>query len=316
MIAVVGPTASGKTALAVALAKEAGGEVLCADSMQIYRHMPIATAAASAEEQQGVTHHLLEFLDPDTPFSVAEFVRLARLALEDIFSRGRVPVICGGTGLFVDSLLQNIQFTAEPLNSVLREQLWTRAGQEGPEALHQELMRVDPQAAGQIHPNNIKRVIRALELCETTGMTTAQQEAASRRHPSDLEVLWLGISYKDRQKLYHRINTRVDHMLSAGLADEARQISSYPQGATSRQAIGHKELQPYLKGEITLDEAAAHLKQETRRYAKRQLTWFRRNGSIHWLYPDENPDYTQEAISCAHQFLKGAADDGKKTFGL
>lgn len=281
MICVVGATASGKTALGVALARRLNGEIISADSMQVYRDMPIATAAATAEEQQGIPHHLLGFLKPDEPFSVAEFVRLARTAALDIHARGKVPIVVGGTGLFVDSLVQNLTFADVGADEALRSQL----GEKPTETLYEELRQVDPAAADTIHPNNRKRVIRALELHYGGSGKTAQDEQ-SHQEESPFEALYLQIDYRDRAKLYDRINRRVDIMLADGLEDEARRMLPRS-GMTARQAIGHKELAPYIEGKITLTEAAENLKRETRHYAKRQLTWFRRNPAIHTLYADE-----------------------------
>jgi len=299
LICVVGATASGKTALGVALAKALDGEVISADSMQVYRGMPIATAAATAEEQQGVPHWLLEFLEPEESFSVADFVSLAKEKINDIVSRGKVPVLVGGTGLFIDSLVQNLQFSDVGADEELRASLAGKTNEE----LYEELCAADGEAAAQIHPNNRKRVIRALELCRG-GTSKTQQNADSRNGESPYEALWIQIDYSDRQKLYDRIDRRVDNMLEAGLADEAKVMLGRT-GATSRQAIGHKELAPYLRGEIPLQEAADNLKRETRRYAKRQLTWFRRNEKIHRLCADElgTEAVTAQAIALAKAFL-------------
>lgn len=306
VIAVVGPTASGKTALSVAIAKAVDGEIICADSMQVYREMSIATAAAGSEEQEGVPHHLLSFLDPSVSFSVAEYVKLAKAALDDIISRGKTPVFCGGTGLFLDSLLRNVQFVQEAADSSLRLSLLERAQRNGNEALYEELVQIDPLAAQKIHPNNVKRVVRALEVYYATGLRFSEHGENSRSVPSELMPLFIGINYRQRQLLYERINRRVDLMIQAGLPEEAQRLASRTDAATCMQAIGHKELAPYLRQELPLEQAVANLKQATRRYAKRQLTWFRRNEAIHWFYPDENREYTQQAISLAKDFLKGA----------
>lgn len=306
VIAVVGPTASGKTSLAVAVAKAVNGEVISADSMQVYKGMPIATAAASFEEQGGVPHHLLSFLDPSETFSVADYVKLAGATVDEITGRGHVPVVCGGTGLFVDALFQNLQFVPTEKDEALRERLLQKAALEGNESLHQELRRADPRAAETIHPNNVKRVARALEVYYTTGRRFSELEAFSHSVPSRLEPLFIGINYQNRQALYDRINMRVDRMVEQGLLEEAERLLSRQDAATCRQAIGHKELVPYFRGEITLDQALEGLKRETRRYAKRQLTWFRRRENINWFYPDVQPEYTKEAIHLAQEFLKGA----------
>lgn len=300
IICVVGATASGKTDLAVKLAKAVDGEIISADSMQVYKNMPIATAVASKEEQDGVPHHLVEFLDADQTFSVADFVERAKVMIEEITARGRVPIIAGGTGLFVDSLVKNISFSDVGSNAEIRNELAEKSNEE----LYEKLLKLDPNAAEDIHPNNRKRVIRALELC-MSGTSKTEQNENSMLIDSPYDALYIGIGYKDRQKLYDRINKRVDLMLEAGLENEVRQMLG-KQGLTARQAIGHKELQPYIDGKITLDEATENLKRETRRYAKRQLTWFRRNENINWLYADEmsRDELVKKAVDLAKNHLK------------
>ncbi|WP_290911454.1 tRNA (adenosine(37)-N6)-dimethylallyltransferase MiaA [Eubacterium sp.] len=300
IICVVGATASGKTDLAVKLAKAVDGEIISADSMQVYKNMPIATAVATKEEQDGVVHHLVEFLDADQTFSVADFVERAKVLIDEITVRGRVPIVAGGTGLFVDSLVKNISFSEVGSNAEIRNELAEKSNEE----LYERLLKLDPNAAEDIHPNNRKRVIRALELC-MSGTSKTEQNENSMLIDSPYDALYIGIGYKDRQKLYDRINKRVDLMLEAGLENEARQMLG-KQGLTARQAIGHKELQPYIDGKITLDEATENLKKETRRYAKRQLTWFRRNENINWLYVDEmsRDELVKKAVDLAKNHLK------------
>lgn len=300
IICVVGATASGKTDLAVKLAKAVDGEIISADSMQVYKNMPIATAVATKEEQEGVPHHLVEFLDADQTFSVADYVELAKSKIAEITSRGRVPIVAGGTGLFVDSLVKNISFSEVGSNAEIRNELAEKSNEE----LYERLLKLDANAAEDIHPNNRKRVIRALELC-MSGISKTEQNENSMLVDSPYDALYIGIGYKDRQKLYDRINKRVDLMLEAGLENEARQMLGR-QGLTARQAIGHKELQPYIDGKITLDEATENLKRETRRYAKRQLTWFRRNENINWLYADEmsRDELVEKAVALAKNHLK------------
>lgn len=300
IICVVGATASGKTDLAVKLAKAVDGEIISADSMQVYKNMPIATAVATKEEQDGVPHHLVEFLDADQTFSVADFVERAKVLIDEITARGRVPIIAGGTGLFVDSLVKNISFSKVGSNAEIRNELAEKSNEE----LYEKLLKLDPNAAVDIHPNNRKRVIRALELC-MSGTSKTEQNENSMLIDSPYDALYIGIGYKNRQKLYDRINKRVDLMLEAGLENEARQMLG-KQGLTARQAIGHKELQPYIDGNITLAEAVENLKRETRRYAKRQLTWFRRNENINWLYADEmsRDELVKKAVDLAKNHLK------------
>lgn len=300
IICVVGATASGKTDLAVKLAKAVDGEIISADSMQVYKNMPIATAVATKEEQDGVPHHLVEFLDTDQTFSVADFVERAKVLIDEITARGRVPIVAGGTGLFVDSLVKNISFSQVGSNAEIRNELAEKSNEE----LFEKLVELDPKSSEDIHPNNRKRVIRALELC-MSGTSKTEQNENSMLIDSPYDALYIGIGYQDRQKLYDRINKRVDLMLDAGLENEARQMLG-KQGLTARQAIGHKELQPYIDGNITLDEAVEGLKRETRRYAKRQLTWFRRNENINWLYADEmsRDELVEKAVDIAKNHLK------------
>lgn len=300
IICVVGATASGKTDLSVKLAKAVDGEIISADSMQVYKNMPIATAVATKEEQDGVPHHLVEFLNTDETFSVADFVELAKGKIAEVDSRGKVPIVAGGTGLFVDSLVKNITFSEVGSNEKIRTELAEKSNEE----LFEKLKELDPNAAADIHPNNRKRVIRALELC-MSGTSKTEQNENSMLSDSPYDALYIGIGYKDRQKLYDRINRRVDLMLEAGLENEARQMLG-KQGLTARQAIGHKELQPYINGDISLDEAAENLKRETRRYAKRQLTWFRRNENINWLYADEmsRDELVKKTVDLAQKHLK------------
>ena len=300
IICVVGATASGKTSLGVEIAKALDGEIISADSMQVYKGMSVATAAATEEEKQGVPHHLLEFLDSGEEFSVAQFVKLAKEKIFEIDSRGRVPIIVGGTGLFIDSLVNNISFADVKTDESLRESLSKLSTDE----LYEKLTELDSKAAENIHKNNRKRVIRALELCYS-GTTKTEQNENSRLEESPFEALYIGVGYKDREKLYERINKRVDLMLEAGLVGEAERMLKN-EGKTARQALGHKELKPYIEGKTSLEEAAENLKRETRRYAKRQLTWFRRNENTLWLYADEMgaDELVNKAIGAAKQFLQ------------
>jgi tRNA dimethylallyltransferase len=299
IICVVGATASGKTSLGVELAKNLDGEIISADSMQVYKNMPIATAVATQSEQQGIKHHLIEFLDNDESFCVADFVKLAKEKIFDISQRGKAPIIVGGTGLFIDSLVKNINFADVSADEELRERLNKKTTDE----LYDELLSVDKNSAKDIHKNNRKRVIRALELYYG-GITKTEQNENSMLEESPFDALYIGINYKDRNALYSRINKRVDIMLENGLEQEAREVFKKAQG-TSKQAIGHKELAPYFDGEITLDEAVENLKKETRHYAKRQLTWFRRNKNIHWLYSDEltSDELINQATELAKEHL-------------
>lgn len=283
----VGPTASGKTALSIAIAKAYGGEIVSADSMQIYKGMDIATAKPDLTERDGIPHHLMDFLDPEEPFSVSDYVRLANQAIDGIHSRGRIPVLVGGTGLYVDSLLENIIFTETETDPLLREQLRLRAAEEGGESLLAELAEFDPSYAATLHPNNINRIIRGIEIYRTTGMTMSEHRVRSRQVPSRFSPCLIGLNYTDRKLLYRRIDQRVDLMVERGLLQEAQAVLRQDHLKTAVQAIGYKELKPYFAGELSLAEALDNLKRQTRRYAKRQLTWFRKNSRITWLYPDQ-----------------------------
>ena len=295
LIAIVGPTASGKTALSVALAKELGGEVVSADSMQIYKGMPIAAAVPTAEEREGVPHHLMEFLPLGSEFSVADYVNLAKDAINDIHSRGNQPILVGGTGLYVNSLVHNIAFTEEKKDEELRARLEEKFDFLGGEEMLRELAEFDPESAARLHANNRRRIIRAFEVYLQTGETVTEQNARSKTEPSPYNTLLIGITYRDREKLYDRINRRVDLMLEQGLLEEARgNYGAERKGAG--QAIGHKEFFPFFSGECGLTDAIETLKRETRRYAKRQLTWFGRDERINWIYADECDSVLDEAI--------------------
>lgn len=283
VLAVVGPTASGKTWLGVQLAKLHGGEVISADSMQIYKGMDIASAKPSEEEKEGIPHHLMDFLDMDVPFSAADYVKLAKEKIEEVLSRGKLPVIVGGTGLYVDSLLENVKFSEGGSDEAYREELMAFAREQGAKALHARLAETDPEAAAAIHPNNIIRVVRALEVCHVTGRRFSELKAESRTEESPYNSLILGLNYEDRAVLYRRIDLRVEEMVKNGLIEEARELWERGGMRTSANAIGYKELIPYFTGEMPLEECVAKIQQETRRYAKRQLTWFRKNDRIKWI---------------------------------
>lgn len=285
VVAVVGPTASGKSDLAVEICLRFGGEAVSADSMQIYKGLDISTAKPTEEEKKGVPHHMMDFLDNTETFSVAEYQKLAGECICDISSRGKLPVIVGGTGLYIDTLLNNVQLTEASFDEALREKLLIRVQNEGIEGLLKELEGIDPEYAAKMHPNNVKRIVRALEVWYSSGVTMTQQIENSRAE-SPYEVLFIGLDATDRDFLYDRINRRVSVMLENGLEAEARDYLAQKNTSTSSQAIGCKELRPYFDGEITLQAAADNLRQATRRYAKRQLTWFRRNKNINWFMLD------------------------------
>ena len=285
IICIVGPTASGKTALAVHLAKALGGEVVSCDSMQLYRLLDIGTAKPTEAEMDGVRHHMIDIADPDEPFSVGKFVSMADSAVQDILRRGRPAILAGGTGLYIDSLIAGRDFAPGPATGA-RERLEARMAHEGPEELLRELAAVDPETAARLHPADKKRILRALEVYAETGRTITQHNLDTQLRPARYHPFWIGLDFVSRAELYRRIDLRVDRMLEQGLLDELRALAArgIDPRATAMQAIGYKEFFPALAGEIPVEQAAELCKQHSRNYAKRQLTWFRRNGEIHWLY--------------------------------
>jgi len=303
VVAVGGPTASGKTALSVALARAFDGEIINADSMQIYKNLDVGTAKPSAEERQGIPHYLLDFLSPETPYSVADFTAAADPLIRDITARGRLPLVVGGTGLYITSLLSGMAFAPEKTDPAIRARLQARADTEGGAALYAELQRVDPDYAAQVHPNNLPRVIRALELFEATGRRMSDQRREARPAEAPYHALCLCLTCRDRAVLYSRIDRRVDEMVENGVLDEARQVYDHRDAyRTAAQAIGYKEFFPYFEGTANLTECTERLKQATRNYAKRQLTWFRRQNDAVWLYLDEE-DVTEHACTLVRAFL-------------
>ena len=310
LIAVVGPTASGKTALAIALAKELGGEIVSADSMQIYRGMDIATAKPTPEEMAEVPHHLIGFWPPEKPFSVAQYAILAREKIDDILRRGRVPVLCGGTGLYIKAIVDHIQYEEETgEDAALRERLRRQAQDEGNLAVWRQLQAMDPQTAERIHPNNLGRVIRAIEVMQVSGRSIREQEERSRQAPCPYHVIQIGLRYRNRENLYERIGRRVDAMTEAGLPEEARAVRQQGLTATAAQAIGYKELYDWMDGTLPLEEALENLKRSTRRYAKRQLTWFGADARIRWI----EPDALQAGETVTEQAMKIIENDGEET---
>lgn len=297
LLVVCGPTASGKTALSVALAKRLNGEIISADSMQIYRGLNIGTAKITAEEADGISHHLIDIRDPETPFSVAEYVQLARQKIVEITERGHLPVLAGGTGLYVSSLLSGLRFTQEKSLPGVRERLAAEAEALGADVMWQRLRQVDPDAAAAIHPNNVKRVLRALEIFEQTGSTMTGQAASSHPDTPPFDALVIGLRFADRELLYRRIEERVDRMLCQGLLEEARLVyQNRERYTTAAQAIGYKEFFPYFENTADMESCTEELKRASRRYAKRQLTWFGRMKEICWLQPDGSSDLLQEAF--------------------
>lgn len=293
ILVVVGPTASGKTRLAVELALRCNGEVVSADSMQVYRHMDVGTAKPTPEEMRGVPHHMLDVADPEEDFSVARYVDMAAACVEDILSRGRLPVVAGGTGLYIDSLLSGRSFAAFSADSPLRAQLQARARQESSQQLWLELKRVDPEAAARLHPNDEKRIIRALEVWYQTGKTISQHNRETKTIPPRYDALTIGLAFREREDMWRRIDRRVDEMVSAGLAREVGALldRGVPARCTSMQAIGYKEMAQAVLSGGDVAAAAETVKLRTRQYAKRQLTWFRRNQDTRWILWDRTPDF-------------------------
>ena len=285
ILAVVGPTASGKTAISVELAKRLGGEVVSCDSMQVYRRMDIGTAKPTKEETCGIAHHLIDAVEPDAPFSCAEYVVAAGEAVVDISARGKLPILCGGTGLYLDRFLCG-EMEETHADEDLRASLFAYAEKNGVEALHARLREVDPESAQAIHPNNVKRVVRALEIYEQTGISKSEFDRRSQAVESPYDAVVIGLYYPRREVLYERINRRVDMMLEDGLLEETKKLLEegvFDVNLTAAQAIGYKELLGYLDGRETLTEATENLKTATRRYAKRQLTWFSAKPYVEWV---------------------------------
>lgn len=293
LIVICGPTASGKTALSIAVSKALGCEVVSADSMQVYKGMQIATAKPTETEMDGVKHHLIDFLEPGESFSVADYVRLAHKAIKEISDRGAIPLVCGGTGLYINSLIDNVRFDDTCSSTDIRDELLALANEKGNAYLLEVLREFDPETADKLHENNLNRIIRAIEVYKVTGITMTETVKNSKLIDSPYDVCMIGINYSDRQHLYDRVNLRVDIMLEEGLLEETERVLSNDSLKTSYQAIGYKELSPYFKGEASLEECIEKLKLETRHYAKRQLTWFRRDERINWIYPDECTNFNE-----------------------
>ncbi len=299
LIAIVGPTASGKTRLSVELAKELGGEIISFDSMQIYRGMDIGTAKPTMEERQGIVHHMLDIADPREDYSVSRFVEEADKLLQELLSQEKNVILVGGTGLYIDSLMKGLEFAPLPESGV-RQELTRIAQEQGIDVLMDKLRAVDPESAERIHPSNQKRVIRALEIYLESGKTMTQHNLETQERPPKYEPLWIGLDHVNREALYARINRRVDLMVEQGLLEELQGLlaQGIPENATSMQAIGYKELLGYIRGECSLEQAKELLKQSSRRYAKRQRTWFRRNPKIHWFLLEDEPNFEALFRSC------------------
>lgn len=302
LIVVCGPTASGKTGLGVILAEKYNGEIVSADSMQIYKGMDIATAKPTAWEMRGIKHHLIDYIPTDKDYSVADYVEQAHKAILEIYNGGKIPIMVGGTGLYVNSVLNNIDFGKENFDKALREELNNRIEKEGAETLLRELSEFDPKSAKRIGTSNNRRLIRAIEIYKTTGKTMTEFIEESKLTLSPYKDVRIGLTCENRQNLYNKINLRVDKMLENGLLDEARDFFKNSYSTTSAKAIGYKELEPYFQGLVSLEKAVENLKMATRRYAKRQLTWFRRDTNINWIFTDVMNE--EQVVKKAEEIIK------------
>ena len=294
IVCVVGPTACGKTTLGIALAKKFNGEVVSCDSMQIYRGMEIGTAAPTKEEMDGIPHHMVGIADPSESYSVARFVETATACVDDILSRGKLPIIVGGTGLYLDALVAGRSFAKGDGESEIRQKLKARVQQEGIEALHKELAQIDPPSAARLHLSDEKRILRALEIYYETGQTMTEHDEESRKLPPRYDAVYIGLSFEDRAYLRALIDRRVDLMMQQGLVEEVKRLLSdnVSRETTALQAIGYKELLSSLDGERSMEEAVEEVKLRSRQYAKRQLTWLRRNQAIHWILWKKERDFS------------------------
>ena len=306
IVVICGPTASGKTGLSLFLSSRLNGEIISADSMQVYRKLDVGTAKATTAEQAVAPHHLVDFLDPDEPYNVEIFTRLAKEKIDDISSRNNLPFIVGGTGLYIESLVNGITFTEQNSDKTVRKQLENQLSELGKEHMYNKLVEIDPEYARTVHPNNAVRVLRALEIYYATGTTMTQQIASSKPSEKPYDALLIAITFKDREKLYENINRRVDVMVEDGVLEEAEYVyKNKDRFVNSAAAIGYKEFFPYFEGEKTLEECIEDLKTGSRHYAKRQLTWFNRMKDINWIYVDDEADYKQRALQLAENFLNG-----------
>ena len=303
IIVICGPTASGQTGLSLLLANRFNGDLISAESMQVYRKLDVGTAKATAEEQAAAPHHLVDILDPDQPYNVQQFAEMASQAIEDISSRGKLPIIVGGTGLYIESLINGIKFSDQPDNSAIKAQLQQELTENGKEYMYNILESIDPEYAKTVHPNNTVRVLRAIEIFRLTGHNMSWQLENSKPEEKPYDTLLIGLNFADRAGLYDNINYRVDLMMDQGILDEAKYVYENKDNfKTCVSAIGYKEFFPFFQGESTLSECVDKLKQASRNYAKRQLTWFNRMKEIKWLYIDKE-DYKVSAEILAEKFL-------------
>ena len=314
IVVICGPTASGKTALSIALAKAFDGEVVSADSMQIYRRMDIGTAKPSLEERDGVPHYMLDVADPGEPYSVARYAKEAGDWVEDILARGKLPIVCGGTGLYIDGLLRGAEFQPSGADNGLREQLEVEWDTHGPEHMMARLAAVDPESAARLHLSDKRRILRALEVYLATGETITVHNARTKAIPPRYDAVMIGLNTEPRQILYDRIDRRVGVMLEQGLLKEVRDLleDGLLEG-TAAQAIGYKELLAHFRGEMTLDAAADLIRQKSRNYAKRQLTWFRRDERVRWIVYN-SPDASAAVLQEATEYLRDRLYNGDVNF--
>lgn len=304
LLVICGPTASGKTAVGAELAKRLDGEVVSADSMQIYKNMDIVTAVPSMEERLGVPHHLMNILDTDDAFSVADYVKLASQTIREVYSRGKLPIVVGGTGLYISSLVDNISFEEAASDSTVRSRLEAEAREKGGAYMLERLRSVDPDAAARLHENNVIRIVRALELFETTGRSFDENMRISREKESPYELCMIGLNYENRQDLYDRIDRRVTIMAENGMVEEAERVYRSGEMRTAAQAIGFKELIPYFEGQEDKESCLDKIRQSTRHYAKRQLTWFRRDARICWVNLTKNEQSDKILEKCLNIVAK------------
>ncbi len=298
LLVVAGPTASGKTALGIALAKEFDGEVISADSMQIYKGLDVTTAKPTKDEMDGIAHHLISFVEMNTEFSVADYVALAKEKINEVSSRGKLPILVGGTGLYINSLIDNVNFDNAETDGSVRQRLTKELDEHGAAILYERLKQIDPETAEFVPMQNIIRIIRALEIYELTGIKFSEYKRMNKGEACPYKLCMIGLNYRDRQKLYDRINFRVSVMVENGMLDECYEVFEKAKLGTVHQAIGYKELVPYFNGMESIDDCLDKIRLNSRRYAKRQLTWFRRDDRINWIYMDEFNDFNKIIEIC------------------
>ena len=299
LVIIAGPTAVGKSATAVELAKQIGGEIVSADSMQIYKHMNIGTAKPTKEEMQGIPHYLIDEIEPDVSFNVVKYANLAHRYLKDIAKRGKMPILVGGTGLYIDSVAQNTQFAETIADEDYRKELLLLANEKGNEHIYAMLEEIDPQTAQRLHPNDLRRVIRALEVYKCSGISMSDMVENSHKKPTPYKPFYFGLTM-ERDALYQRINDRVDRMMEQGLVEEVKELldRGVNRDSTAMNGIGYKEVAAYLDGEAGLAETTENIKQASRRYAKRQMTWFRKNDDMNWIYVTPYSNIQSIAKNC------------------